>query len=678
MAQKKKTQLEVIHGELNKLSGSTDLFREVSSDNALESEAYDGLTSVVDTSLELESFQPTEDEAGKLAASRIALAVLNPDVLSETSKLDMSVANYQRHTDDGRLTFDAEATLEAFGSQDPSNLAARSYKYNLKATRQDEFSKAIFPMVIGTPGSAGVEVSVDVDYLYTPHAVTGGTKFDKTLLLKTYNDLNGPLNDDLIQLIPVSNAVNAAYFSKALTGTETDVKDSDGTTYKTAPLAFGKTIPLVAIGQSPATVKRGLPQDTTMLNSTVSISEIVIDVAGAGAIYNSSYLNGVTFSYTKQGTQEEIELNLVNNEFVIDFGKLIATDTANPAIVGLAGIAGTHYGVYKLAIHGTGNTEDKEITVFGSALELVELRTKAGAVETTSGLVAKAKALKLDGYKVNAHITNEDINELGLVLTDTTVKQIIAVKPMSPRAIQAPVEGMSAEDPKVNKLINVTYYDLALESVRALTNIATFLRNNFSTGNKVANVDGIGRWFIDPYYKEVAVDLTTTLDSQRSGKRDDDIRGALVLNIKQLVNNMITQSGYGLVKDNLGGTIDVVVATNSDIASFLPSAIDLGESKRVKIVSRRDKTGGLSGKVYVLFGNFDLKQGEVDPLCFGATAYVPTLVGTGTRTIGKSTTRVLVVQPQAQAVSHTYIMGVLNVSGLDSVTNDKITQNVSK
>ena len=675
---KRKTSLEIIQGELARLNVTAESFNDIASDNAMESEVFQDITKDVDTSLELASLGEDVNELGKLSATRASLASLNTEVAMESAKLDMSNANVQMHTATGKIPESLDNALEAFGSQDPSELASRSYKYNLKATRQDEFSKYLFPMIIGMPGASGVKLSLDVDYLYKPHATTAGAKFDRTLLMKTYADLSGPLNDDALALVPVSNVENAPYLSKALVGTEITVKDTDGSTYQTAPLKFGKTIPIVAIGQSPATTARGLPQDTTMLDSSVSISEIIFNVAGAGARYNSNYLNNATFTYSKQGTTEEIELNLVNNNFVLDYGKLVATDVANPDIAGLAGLAGTHVGVYQLVIHGAGNTESKTIAVFGSNFELVELRTKAGAIETDSGLIDKAKALLLDSYNVSAHITNEDVNELGLVLTDTTVTEIIAVKPMSPRAIVAPLRGIASDDPKVDKLINITYYDLALETVNALTNIANYMRNNYSADYKVENTDGIGRYFVDPYFDERSMDLTNTVDSIRSGERSEDIAGAIILNIKQIVNNMVTQSGYGLVREALGGTIDVIVATNADIASFLPSTIDLGEGKRVKIVSRHDKTGGLANKIYIAFGNFDLKPGEFDPISFGSTAYIPTLVGTGERSVGKSTTRVLVVQPKAQAVTHTYILGLINITGLDGITNGKVTHNVSQ
>lgn len=619
------------------------------------------------------------DEAGKIAALRMSSAIMSPD--KSKPYVENVVDGYTVKR--SGIVKKPEVMVEAFSDEDPSNLAAISFKYNLGATRQDEFSKAIFPMYVGKPGSTGITFTAKVDYLHGQFARTleQGTKFDKELLVKIYADINGPLRENRLELHPVDDGNNDAYLQKVLPGSLTELEDRDGTTYNTAPLKFGVDIPLITIGQSPATVAIGEAQETTTLDSSISLKRLILNIGGIGSYISSKYLAGAKFGYSRIGTTQEIDLTLVVPELKITYGDLPALDP-NAPIVSIPGLENTHYGIYKLVIKGEGNIETGTIVVYDTKFELVKLYTNAGAVETTQALIDEANTLQLEAYEVESFITNEDANELGLIVTDTEVTANYIVKPLPPRAAAGTIKGLSSgiSSEAVDKLINITYYDMALETIHRLTEIADFCRNNYSdniinnTGLETNNVDGIGKYFVNPYFKSVSINVNSILNSTETHKKLRDIQSVLMLNIKKMVSTMINKSGYGTAKDTVKGTsrtIDVVIATNDDIASWLPSEIDLGQGKRVKVVTRRDKVGGMAGKIYILFSTFNPSPTQIDPLAFGATTYIPVPIGEGTRTIGKSTIKVIVTNAQIGCVSHTYILGEINVDGLTDAVESK-------
>ncbi len=195
---------------------------------------------------------------------------------------------------------------------------------------------------------------------------------------------------------------------------------------------------------------------------------------------------------------------------------------------------------------------------------------------------------------------------------------------------------------------------------------------------------GVSRFFVDAYYNEINYDITTNVDSRRSGERTEDIQKAMIARIRDEVTKMYVSSNYGIAKSIIPGTSAgktlVVIGTDTRISQLLTdgdlygkTSINIGDQFEVKIVSTMNPL--VTGKMYITFGdNTATKNEKVNPLGFGCTFWSPELSLDVVANRGGSIVRELSTMPRFMHVAQLPIMSIINVSGItDSL--GKVTSN---
>lgn len=211
-------------------------------------------------------------------------------------------------------------------------------------------------------------------------------------------------------------------------------------------------------------------------------------------------------------------------------------------------------------------------------------------------------------------------------------------------------------------------------AVKKLTEFADSLHALSQNGAlQDAVYEGVSRYITNPWFRTHSFELGSVVDSTQSSDRDEDIRAALRLKIKNEVIDMYTHSNYGvafeILRGNLGGNIGVIIGTDPRLKTLLikdESTFSLGDGFDAKVVSTLNPL--VAGKIFITFGVFDANRNtNPNPLNFGNCIWSPTLSYEVQKTTNGAVSRELHNMPRFLHIINLPILSVFNVTDVQNV-----------
>lgn len=584
--------------------------------------------------------------------------------------------------------FTRAKAFEAYDEKENRNAVTYSMAYNMRAGRQDEFGEALFPTVVVTPDNVGFGVSIRLVQLFNDvkRDISGDlTNYEKKNILRAIVD-HTILKNDSTRITPVVRAESVGYFVPA-----GDVAPAalnlEGELINTAPLAVGKKVDLLALGQTDALIANGVLDTTDSIDPAVMLKNLYVKIGVNVLRLTTVNLPLANFVAAPQGNYR-----LMNLSFNTD-SVLINKDTLRHDGAALAGpLAGVVTGDFivrlSLNVSGDVNLETGETKVFGNMISVHTMQNAAGdLVDFTAAGAAKDLADAINagaiiGYDLKASRTNSNKRQRGQLLDVTYYTQMYPVPLRAPISALRVVHSDGQSDTSdLAALITATQIRTSNAAVTALMEAATLL-NDFIDARDTAGVGpdvmGVGRFLVRPFYEFAQLDMATEVDSVKSHERAEDVQAVLINKVRDLVYRAYRDSNYKAAADAMaGGTAalpTVIVATDPVISRYMMTSGDfrtIGPDFNVKVVSTLDER--MKGRIAITFGNFDGSgENKPDPLHFGTMAWKPELTLVLPISRGGSTSKELTVQPSFLHVVNLPVLAMVQVTGIPDVIASKV------
>lgn len=587
----------------------------------------------------------------------------------------------------------AEISNEAYDGQKKNNALFYSIAYNLGAARQDEFSETFFRTIAIDPLQEGIKISQEFTSIYkefdrsragTPDA----EKFNRLPLIKEiYN--KDIFAVDKHKLVPVyEKDTNDDFFITDVSY----VDQTSGQDITTCPLVFGKTVSLLGISQTDDILAKGVMDNTDALDRTLKLEQIFYSIGNEYFSFNAQLYPYSNFVGTTQGHHKDLQLAF-NPDFAINISNLKTWDGSTPTAFDSVNTTYADYIVIlNVTIFGQVNTMTSDLTVNVGKLNLKEIRTGGGQlVATTDAAYSAIKAIvdtiSFVGYTIEAYRTNSNVRTRGRLVSADIFEDIIIAPYRAGVTVINPINNAMGTDNDVGLLTSQILLSGFITSNYAVKTLVDFESSmNLAKTNGTLDrlqFNGIGRYFINPYFNSLSFDVTSIVDSIQSADRADDIRQALRLKIKEEVLKMVTESNYGVafevIRKGVGGRISVIIGTDvfyrslicKDDNKFIIDGTDI----EARVVSTWNNE--IKGKIYVTFGIFDESSNQVvNPLNFGNCIWSPTISYEVVKTHGGAVNKELHNNPRFIHIINLPILSVFNISDATGVF-DKISINVN-
>ena len=668
----------------------------------------DSLQSTVDDTLTMilsqEEFQDANFSDAQMNAARsIAALALDPQMARE------SLNNLKAVTFSGQgSTIDAvtlgvediidasQLAVESYDGQATNNAIYFSIVHSLMAATQDKFGEAFFPTIAIDPVVAGANIECEYTSLYNEitRSIEGtpdAGKFKKTPIVKAVYD-NDLFGTDRNKCIPVARTENEAVL---LSTVHSYVVNNGTEDITTAPLKFGTAISLLGVSQTDGQLAKGVMDNTDALDRRLVLDKIYMGLTGSNGTDDVTeyFANAVSmlphsnFTYSTQDHHKDLSLTFNSKHISLVTGVSKTVTGAASAVLGE--LPANHTVKLEVALHGDANTQSGDIKVFASNISIVEIKDAGGSILPTTNsdyvLIAAVVAnIKLEGYTVEAYRTNSNMRTRGQLITTDRYNQIYTVPLRTGITVLAPLNNASGSDNDAARLTSqITYAGIktSIDAVKTLVEFADML-NNVTNNGVDNNVElmGVGRHYVDAYYREIALDVSANVDSIKSKDRQADIKAVLVNKIKDAVINMGTISNYniahGIVGGNLGGKISVTIGTDPKTALYLTGGdktIDIGDDYDAIVVSTPNVL--MKNKIMVTFSiHGSDRNTKANPLNFGQCFWSPTITTDVVRTVNGSTSREMTNSPRYLHVVNLPVLTVFTVSDIDTSLG-KVTQN---
>jgi hypothetical protein len=220
--------------------------------------------------------------------------------------------------------------------------------------------------------------------------------------------------------------------------------------------------------------------------------------------------------------------------------------------------------------------------------------------------------------------------------------------------------------------------------VTRLLNYAETLKTYVTSASRkgaVANIEGMGRYLVKPFFEEVTLNLVDKINSIRDMDRAQDVTALLVNQIRDVAYRMYSESGYQpALNASPVGSQQARLLIGTDIV-LQRHLMVTGDSRTFgiafpdyKIVSTFDKR--MQGKIILTLTRDGSQEGP-DPLSFGTHAWIPELASSVQVNRDGATYPEAMVQPRNLHVNHLPIMAVINVEGLEEALTAKTTAPVT-
>lgn len=579
--------------------------------------------------------------------------------------------------------------MESFDERELSAHLPFSVAFAAFAARQDDFAEAFFPTTVVTPDQAGLDIEITIPKVFTnsDHPTNGTpTTFDKRNLIEAAVNFN-ILKDEATKLVPAvaADGSNAGLFVDEDIVANRFIRVA-GIDVPTRPLAIGKDIGLLGISAYGPLMGAGILNNTDAVDSAIVLEDLIVQFAEdeAGVRFNTLLMPRNTFTKSVEGNYREMQLTFSSNSLVLA-GDKRAVDNTTPAVV--TSIATQKLKVYlSLEVAGKLNTELSSVKVGAFPVSVDKIFDENGnevGLSAGPGLALKTalEAGKIVGYTLKTNRTNSNLRTRGHVV-DTTVERERHTIPLgSPITYPSPIHA-AGRDSDIKVAINAARFrnsNLAVTALLAYRDaLAAVVKGPKRADGVVPSIAGAGRWVLQPWFEAQKLDVSESINSDKSFERAADVSLTLVNAIRDMAYRMYRDSWYQAALDSVSGGSGekptLLIGTDSIIERHLMISGDdrtFGTAfDKFKVVSSLDER--VYGKIFLTF-----TRGSADPsdvLSFGTHAWMPELTSALPINRAGATYREAMVQPRNLHVVKLPILGVIEVQGLSKALTSKTSK----
>jgi len=333
-----------------------------------------------------------------------------------------------------------------------------------------------------------------------------------------------------------------------------------------------------------------------------------------------------------------------------------------------------------LKLNGDGNTQSGDIAVYVNKLELEKVTTAGGSVlpeddEDFQAIKEKVDTINAVGVDLESYLTNTNARIRGTILTADKYATVYNVPFRVGYTILTPVvsNGVDGDADQLSSAINYGRLKMNAAAYNTLGKFISYMRN---TGDS-AELKGIANKFVNKYFVEESLDLTTIVDGESSSERAEDIREALLLKLKVEGVSAYINSNYGVALTTEYPDVKptLVVVTDPMIGSLLMGGtIKNEEYFDIRIAVTNNKS--MKNRIVATFGIFNGDRNKTPQvLNFGQCFVAPDLVIPVVKTTNNSVAVENTVMNRYLHTINLPIMVVLNVSGINEVVG-KVTRRI--
>lgn len=606
----------------------------------------------------------------------------DPDIISNNILSSLS-NNYQNVGDFKIASKKAGLGLEAYDGQKLNNSIYFSIAFNIAASKQDDFGEAFFPTLTIDPLQSGIDVTIEYATVYNEfnRSITGSPdkdKYGKKAVVKSVFDDN-IFGANKNRVIPVyrenenkDKFVSDLKYVNTVTGKE----------ILTAPLVFGQTVSLLGLGATDEMLAKGAVDNTDALDRTINLEKVYYQIDKDYYAIDTTIFEYSGFVANPQQHFKDLMLSF-SAEHSIDVSKVkTAKGAASEAWKSVATKYNGYIVVFDLNISGNANTETSDIEINAVKFNFKKIVDANGAVVAASDpayneIKAIAEKAKPVGYVVEATRTNSNIRTRGILVTTDRYNYNYNVPFRSGVTALLPTNNSQGTDNGADTLANqilLVGLFISNSAVNKLIDTAAAMNVAANNGMLVTGYgNGAARHLVEPYFNQVSFDINTIVDSVSSTTRTEDIRAALLNNIKLEVLNMYLVSNYGVALDeykgNMGVKPTVIIGTDPLLKSLLvqdSNTFALDGTFDVHVVATKNPK--MRGKMYLTFGIFDSKRNtEVNVFNFGNCVWSPTLSFDIVKTTNNATSLELYNNPRFAHIIHLPILTEFIITDVNRV-----------
>lgn len=577
--------------------------------------------------------------------------------------------------------------LESFSNETLKKFGGLSVAYNIQAARQDPFCERLFRTTTVSADSAGVDVSVSSmvvmnHFLHQPNG--DKAEFGRKLLLRAAMDAN-ILSDESTRIVP-------EYIEDETDHLLAPVADITPRTIKlgkrdvvTQPIKVGVDFDMLGLGGSSIMRVNGQLDNTDGLDRMAAIDDIYAQIADGDILkFSVRNLPRSLFYKAPQGMDRELTLSFTSSILTLNKDTKLANGS-DPTNATLTKIVADELVVsLELGLTGTLNLETGNTHVDARPVRVRSVHNKAGeslSLKTGVGkdIVDGLAQLAIKYYDPNLRLTNANRRERGLQLSRTEYTERYPVLLGPPIIFPSPLaEERGVDD--MNMLLAATRIRNSNNAITRLENYAEDLGRwmrileDTDEDNIVPEIEGIGRYYVYPWHRDETVHLPDHIQSIKTSERMADISELLVNRLRDGVWEAYRDTNIQTAMDALTGYSGkkpiVFIGTDSKLSRFIVVQGDprtLGDGLNFEKYESTDRR--VFGKIYYTF----VTDGEgIDPLNFGSHIWIPELISAVNVSRNNSHYDEAMVQNRSRHIVHLPILGVIRVTGLEEVLNNRV------
>jgi len=595
-----------------------------------------------------------------------------PKIVAGTEKISFDIPEYSEISP-------VVAGFEAFDGADVKPKVHFAIALTALGAAQDDGAELLFPMIPLDAFNSGATVTATITSVIKEftRGVAGNPnkdKFQKTPLVKIANKPD-EIDVDKNKLIPVVRTENSDKFVVGLKHTTTT---PDGEEVETAPLAIGKEINILELGQTDAMLAKGAMDITDALDPHVKVNAIYYNLTGKDAEGNDKTETfkfdiealGVAYTYSTTAHNKDIIINTDIRSLALNTSKTRTATGADSAI--LSNLPANYTVKVRIKLNGDGNTQAGDISLYANEVEVLAVYNPAGQ-EVKSGddynkIIEVMNTIKVVGYDVEAFLTNSNMRVKGLILSSDGYTAVYNVPFRTSYTIMLPVvsNGEDGDATQLEQNVGVARWKLTSAAYKTLTNFINFLRNSVDG----ADIKGISALFVEKYFIDESYYLPDLVDSIKSSERAEDVRDALINKVKVHMTNAFLNSNYGIALTAMkpGVKPTVIIVTDPVIGQFLFGEQGIPSDGLFDYKTAVTVNPLMRGKIIATFGIFgSTRNQKAEPLNFGQCFIAPDLVIPAVRTVNNSTRLETTVMQRYLHCVNLPILVNYNVTGIEEI-----------
>lgn len=633
--------------------------------------------------------------AQKMAGAMVASAYADPTAYALKAMKGVAVSqegiNLVDVSNTGAHRIDSYAdgvhpAMEAFDERELRNALHFSVEFNIESARQDDFAELFYKTIVVGPDQAAIDATVGFfqvhkEIRYTP--TSGRDEWHLQSLIEAHIDATILADQETrLYAIPLADGSNASSFVSPAIAGQREVSIS-GFTVPTAPLLTGKKHNLIGLSVDKDLMANGIYDNTDALDARLALENLYIVLAdGEAAVpYNVSRLPLNSYLKTIEGQSREMSLRFSNDTLVVN-GDTMLTDATAPAIA--AQLKAQNLVVH-LAVQAFGNANAQFNTarVDCPPVEVAAvLNTQTGeelSLEDGAGkaIVDALEGATVAGVDLLAFRTNSNRRTRGQQLDIQWQTDRYVIPLGSPLSCPSPIT-TSRDASDLKALVAAVRIRNSNNAITTLLNYADTLRD-YVAGPKVkgrfAQIEGLGRYIVTPYFKEVEIDLVKEINSLRSWDKAFDVSACIVNVIREVTYRMYQLSGYQPALDaNAGPGKKPHLAVGTDQV-LIRHLMVTGDSRTFgTLFDENTIVSSVDSRVHnKIFLTYVRPQSDiVDPLNFGNMAWIPELTSSVMVNRNGATIKEAMVQPRSRHFNNLPILAVITVKGLDEVLSEAV------